>query len=275
MATINTTEELLALLRENQEFRDAVRREVLTEGLIGLPSKFDSMVQTQNSMLETQNRILNNLAELRQTQNSMLETQNSMLGRLDNIEVRVERMSDDFGNFRGNYAETEAVKNAASIVLDLNEAKGLGLDETNMSVLTRDGVRALARGYGLEKLDAIDRGRKESLYKADLVIEVARKADSSACYIAVEASYTCDERDTRRAVSNADLLTKFTGKEAWPVIAGVRKDGRIQALVNSGEVFWRPLSEATWARMPPIRTQTPVVRQPWYGGEALAATHFT
>ena len=72
---------------------------------------------------------------------------------------------------------------------------------------------------------------------------MAKKGDSSTSYIAVEASYTCDEGDTRRAISHADLLKELTQKEAWPAIAGVRKDNNIQAQIDSGEVYWYPLDE--------------------------------
>ena len=257
MATINTTEELLELLRENTEFREAVRREVLTEDITRLPGEVTSIADRGEStqqiikeMVEIQNRTVQHLADLQrtqigvlETQNTILETQTRMLDRLNNIETRVERMDGAFGNFRGNYAEAAARKNAASIAFGLDEVEDIGLDETRIAILTRDDILTLAREYGSEKLAAIDRGRKESLYKADLIIEVTKKGDSSTSYIAVEASYTCDERDTRRAISHADLLKELTEKEAWPAIAGVRKDNNIQAQIDSGEVFWYPLED--------------------------------
>ncbi len=198
--------------------------------------------QTQNSLLETQASMLKDLDDLRQTQNSLLETQNMMLRRLDNVEANFGRMSDDFGRFRGNYAESAAVKKATSIVVGLDEAKTLGLDETTLEVLSPERIRALAREYGSERLAAIPRRLRISLYEADLIMEVAR-ADGTRCYIVVQASYTCDDRNTSRAMSNAGLLTRFTGREAWPAIAGVRTDRRIQPLIDSGEIFWHPLEE--------------------------------
>ena len=143
MTTINTTDELMALLRENQEFREAVRREILTEDLIGLPGEFASMSdrqndilriqstmadvqktmgenivelqQTQNRILETQNQLLETQSRTQQTQNQLLETQNRMLKQLENVDLRVDRMGRDFGNFWGNYAEDRAAKYAADI----------------------------------------------------------------------------------------------------------------------------------------------------------------
>ena len=235
MTTINAIEDLLQILRENDEMRSAVRRELLTEDLLDLPRQFGVFQETQTSALEE-------LADLRKTQNSMLETQNAMLRRLDNIETHNGRLSQDFGTFRGNYAESAAVKNATGIALLLNEARDLGLDETAARVLSGDELRALAREYGSDRLSAVPLDDRRSHYGADLVIEAAGP-DGSTCYIAVEASHTCDSRDTDRAISNADLLAEFTGLDAWPAIAGVRVDRNIRPLIDSDEVFWYRLEE--------------------------------
>ena len=44
MATINTIHDLIRLLRENEEWRNAVRRELLTEELLELPQRFAEYV---------------------------------------------------------------------------------------------------------------------------------------------------------------------------------------------------------------------------------------
>ena len=310
MATINTIDDLLRIVRENDEYRVALRRELLTDDLLALPAQFaemrdtqnsmletqsqilrdlaemraqfaemrdtqNSMLETQNQMLETQNRILRDLAETRSIQNQMLETQNQMLEtqshilrdlaetratqnqmretqidilktqneilrRLGNVESHNRRLSNDFGAFRGNYAGVAVVKHAAAIAFSLDEAKSLGIVETEMKILSFQDLLSLAREYGTERLASIPRSERESFYLSDLIIETA-KTDGTACYIAVEASYTCNGRDTARALAHADLLTRFTGKEAWPVIAGVRMDRQIRSLVDHGQVFWYPL----------------------------------
>ncbi len=296
MATINTIDDFLRIVRENEEYRAALRRELLTSDLLALPAQFAEMLETQNELRETQNRILaeqeesrrtqnrilaeqeearqtrnrilahidelretqnglgetqndlrdtqNNLLEtqndLRDTQNNLLETQNEILRRLDNVEEHNRRLSNDFGAFRGNYAESAAVKNAADIAIMLNESKSLGIDETSVRVLSGDDLRALARKYGSEKLTNIPLEQRRSFYRADLVMEVA-KSDGTTFYIAVQASYTCNGRDTARALTHAELLTRFTGQEAWPVIAGVRLDRLIQPAIDDGQIFWYPL----------------------------------
>ena len=250
MTTISTTDELIALLRENQEFREAVRREILTEDLVGLPGEFASMSDRQNTILQIQGTIVDiqktmaeNMVDLQQTQNRMLGTQNRMLRQLENIETRVERMGQDFGNFRGNYAEDRAAKYAADIAFRLNEEKALDIKDSTALVLRSEGVAAIASEDGSKTLADLGGGNRSSLYRADLIIEAQKLDGATKCYIVVEVSYTCDETDTSRAISRAAILSEFTGADVWPAIAGVRKDRDIQGQIDSGEVFWYALGE--------------------------------
>ena len=77
----------------------------------------------------------------------------------------------------------------------------------------------------------------DSFTKADLVIKV-RDGDRFTSYIAVEISYTADQRDIERAQRNAELLTRFTGRPSRAVVASVRNDPVVNSLVNSGYVNW-------------------------------------
>ena len=59
----------------------------------------------------------------------------------------------------------------------------------------------------------------------------------------MEASYTVNGRDTRRAMRNAEYLEKFTQKKAYAVVAGVHLDDRIREDVEAGRVFWYEIEE--------------------------------
>ena len=77
---------------------------------------------------------------------------------------------------------------------------------------------------------------RRSFRNADMVIEGADETGPS--YIVIEVSYTADTRDTDRAVRNAELITRFTGRPAQPVIASIRNDYAVQELIESGAVHW-------------------------------------
>ena len=95
-------------------------------------------------------------------------------------------------------------------------------------------------------LSGISPNELESFLLADLIME-ARNGDGETVYVAVESSYTVDERDTRRAIRNAGYMTRFTGKPALAAIAGIRQDWEISETIESGKVFWYQLPERLMA----------------------------
>ena len=84
---------------------------------------------------------------------------------------------------------------------------------------------------------ALTGGDLDSFHRADLVME-STDAQGEVSYIAVEISFTVNGRDTTRAIRNAQLLRDFTGRNAYAAVAGLRKDDRIQGVLDSGDVFW-------------------------------------
>ncbi len=281
MVTINTAEDILTALRSDPELLRQVRLAIMTDDVLALPKQVQSILQTQSETLadiadlrriqneiladiadlrQTQNRILADTADLRQTQNRMLQTQESMLQtqsemrqtqsemlqtqseilrHLENLHTRFGRMDHDFRNFRGNFAETAARKNALDIAVLISEEKGLDLAYTSVETLDQ---RALAQLVNNRQFAALPLATKRSYAKSDVIIRAAT-LDGSTFYIAVEASYTCDGRDTARAMSHSRLVAQFTGKPAFPAIAGVRLDRTIQPLLDSGDIFWYPIEE--------------------------------
>ena len=85
-------------------------------------------------------------------------------------------------------------------------------------------------------------GDLRSFRLADLVIETADE-DGATHYIAMEISYTADERDIYRTLRNARLLTRFTGHPAHAAVASIRNYREIQNIIDSGQVYWYELQD--------------------------------
>ncbi len=83
---------------------------------------------------------------------------------------------------------------------------------------------------------SLPRDPHRSFRNTDLVIEATDGADTR--YIAMEVSFTADRRDCDRALRNAGLITRFTGKPAQAAIASVRNDREAAEAVESGAVYW-------------------------------------
>ena len=145
-----------------------------------------------------------------------------------NVEARLNRIEGDMSGLKGDYARTRAIQDARGIAED----RGLEYVRT----LTNDDLNGMARGN-------LDRDVLRSFRNADLVIEATY--GTATRFIVMEISYTADQRDCSRATRNAELITRFTGEPALPVIASVRNDQAAAAAVESGAVYWHPLEDRT------------------------------
>ena len=139
------------------------------------------------------------------------------------------RIEDTLKYLKASHARNSALRSAATL------ARRMGL--RRIRNLTEDDL--LDMTYDADTSDLSD-NVLDSFHLADLVMETT-DADGETHYIAVEISFTADERDTGRAIRNAALLTRFTGKSARAAVAGIYQDNRIQPQIDSGEVFWHRL----------------------------------
>ena len=207
MTTINTTDELIKVLREDEAVRSAVRREILTEELVALPGRFETMLETQNSMLETQNSILEDLKGIREEQkslredtNALLKTQNSILEDLKGIRGDIKHLrdmrTDDYQamhRFRGNYAADAARTTRVGIAQHFSRLRNMR--QVRCEVLSTAALDDWIdkNPHSLAPL-SFDDNDLDHFSEADLVVGVKRRrGPEPEFYIVVEASYTGDE----------------------------------------------------------------------------------
>ena len=205
MTVINTTDDLIRLLKENDDFREAVRRHVLSDELFHLPERFARFATRMETFVDEQTRFNK---EMRQSN---------------------QRMETAIGELRGNVARQVVGAYSREI------AEGMGFQIERL--LARPDLFSLLVENDPRDLTP---GERQSFFRADLVLEVT-DADGSLHYIAVEASYTADKRDTDRALRNAQLMERFTGHRAHALIASVRNVREIQGLIDDGTVSWYAL----------------------------------
>ena len=156
------------------------------------------------------------------------EFNEDMRERSSNTLTKLDRMEGDSGTLKGYWARNTAVSDAAGIAQDM----GLEFVRT----LTASDLMEMSRNQ-------LDRETGRSFRRADLVIETTKEGAQE--YVALEVSYTADQRDSGRALRNAGLLTQFTGRKATAGVASVRNTHEVEQLVESGELYWHPLEDRT------------------------------
>ena len=150
--------------------------------------------------------------------------------RMDKLEQRMDRLVHGLGILRGVYTRSVAVEFADDIAAEL------GLEMVR--VLRGAEIGSLARSKVAMDIPAND---LSSFRAADLIIE-ARDEKGEICFVAVEVSFTANGRDTHRAIRNADFMSRFTGKRAYSVVTGLRRDDSIEHAIVSGDVQWYQLA---------------------------------
>ena len=242
MTTINTSEDLLRLLREDSHFYEQARRLILTDELISLPERFaafagrvDDFIAKQEQFNDEQRQYNERVNEFMEEQRGVNQEQQATNQRVDafiegqhTTHQRIERILADL---RGSLTVRICRQNSDNIAADL----GLSI----VDHLTPAALRVMVRTSS--PTDASD-GDLQSFYRADLIASALDQNDNEA-YLAVEASFTADVRDTRRAIRNAKLLTELTGRPAHAVVAARHIDNDIRDEIQSGTVHWYGLGE--------------------------------
>ena len=231
---MNTPDDFIQVLRENPEFRATVRRELLTEELLSVPTRLTTLEQGIAALLEhaeVTNRRLDGVeGDIREMKGDIKEVRRDIdgLGDTHRREVRAQ------SSFRGAYAQRATNSDDLEIAALFAHRHGLDVDMIETLHLSR---RTLDRWVGTH-IDALrslelESGALRSFRRPDIVAEVKdMAADQDAApsyYITVEASYTVDRKDIVRATDNAKIVRKITGLAAYPVVAGVELDDHMSA----------------------------------------------
>ena len=227
MATLTALRtEFLDLLERDAAFREAVRRQLLTAELIELPERFAAFVTRVDGFIARTEEFMVRTEEFMVEQKAINAEQRETNARVDQ---RLQAITDDLGVLKG-HAAGRAARDHVETILDR-----LGL--AYVTILDRRDLVGLLRRF-----PDIPTGERQSFYRADLVLEAVAD-DGTTRYVAVEASYTADRRDSDRVRRNAGFLTRCTGRPAHAVVASLRNDRDVQALVDAGTVHWHRLTE--------------------------------
>lgn len=273
MTTINTSDDLLRLLRENSDFRDAARRELLGEELLELPGKFNAFVDRQtelgNQLIQIVMALANNaggtdgrLDVIERRLDGIDNRLDGIDGRLDGIDARFDAMDARLDSIDSNMDE---IKHQQTVnTRHIGEMKNIFMVRT-----VGEHAPAIAYEMGLEavrtlgrldvakladaalrqgKAEGISRDDMRSFRRADVIME-GTDAQGNDCYIAVEISYSAAERDTYRAIRNAGYLTRFTGLPAYAVVASVHRDNEVKDVLTQEALPHgaRATEKAHWA----------------------------
>lgn len=149
------------------------------------------------------------------------------------IDDRFEGLANNIGQIKGGHAYLMATQKPELVAESLGYYYERMLSPSELIDMTRELPEVISSP-----------GERESFLNADLVLKVKDKDEKLTNYLAVEISYTGQQRDVDRAIRNARFLQRFTGRPAHAAIASVEIDETTRAEVDRGYVFWHRITAA-------------------------------
>ena len=220
MATINTIQDLIRLLRENEEWRNAVRRELLTEELLELPQRFAEYVAANDKWRGGMDEWRGDVDKWR----------GDVDQKLDSLQISVDSL-------RGTALETKMYTKLAPLVareFDVKRVRRILSPGTDYLAIAGYRSEFMGKVEDAAEDGVISEDDETRIQVTDLIMRSLRKSDGSVLWFAIEASGVINDDDITRAKRSADIITKVYDQDAEPLVYGYRIHDRQRKL--SGEL---------------------------------------
>ena len=202
----------------------------LLNAINALGNKVDGLtnyVEALRARVDAQDAVVDSIAKAHEAEVNVIrvlgEGITELSGRVDTLGGKIDGLMNDVALVKGGHAVNAMRRNAALIADDLDCQL---IEELPQGVVIGFAKVAADDGEPAHEVD--------SFRHADLVLHV-RDSKGHPGYIAVEASFTVNANDVRRAVRNAGYLRKYTGVASYAVVAGVDVMPEAEELIDQGD----------------------------------------
>lgn len=224
---INNADDLINLLESNDEFRNAVRRWVLTEELLALPAVVRDLqgrvTNVERQMVTMQEQIAELQKQVAELQAQMVEMQRQMAemnARLIRVEEDVAVLKEDVAVLK---SDVKTIKNDVGALkgwqlqalLHGNGASQIG---SRFGIRNPKVIRAAGTGVNLQSFnddifDAMEEGilsdrEYDRLINTDMIMS-GRDRGGADIYVVAEASYALTSADIDKVLYSADLFRRL------------------------------------------------------------------
>lgn len=207
MVTIETTEDLLKALRENEDFLAAARREIYTQDLLALPREFREYSSKTDARLETIESDVHGLkTDVQDTKSDIHDVRN------------------DIQDMRGFDLERRMASRLRQQI-----GTALGLTTVRAIWTARNAAQAAGRARRFERdtEEATETGKishteADRLIDTDMILSGLKAVPGETVHVAVEASGVIKSHDIERARESADILRRLYETQATPAVYGFR-----------------------------------------------------
>lgn len=229
---VSTIEDIIRILREQPEIREAVRREILTEELLDLPRRVAEMASILRDVLATLERHTEAITELRSDMSEVKADVAELKTDMSEVKADVSELKTEVAELKGSDTVRTAKERYDAIAFEM------GLSAPRL--LSVGEIFQLATHEAASEFSPDD---MESFRNCDLVI-AAESPTEGECYITVQVSRTVDHSDISRAIDHSQMVNRFTGRPGYAAVAGIERAGVTERRLASGAVHWHRIPRA-------------------------------
>ena len=248
MTTINDISDLIRVLQEHPEWRQALRGIILDEDLTRLPQqvderfdqvdqRFDQVDQRFDQVDQRFDQVDQRLDQVDQRLDQM-DTQIQQFKaevdqRFDQMDDRLNHTNGRLDNMTGTNYEIKVEKNIRSVA-----PQQMGLRSVKVVHGTLSGMDSNLQ-HAIEQ--AADNGtvtwdEASALMAVDLIFEARTRTAGIPAHVTAEISITAGTQDVTRAKDRAQILEKVLGTEATPAVVCSRIEEHARGLAGRENV---------------------------------------
>ena len=238
MTTINNISDLIRVLQEHPEWRQALRGIILDEDLTRLPQQVDERfdqvdTQIQQFKAEVDERFDQVDTQIQQFKAEVDQRFDQVDQRFDQMDDRLNHTNGRLDNMTGTNYEIKVEKNIRSVA-----PQQMGLRSVRVVHGTLSGMDSNLQ-HAIEQ--AADNGtvtweEASALMAVDLIFEARTRTAGTPAHVTAEISITAGAQDVTRAKDRAQILEKVLGTEATPAVVCSRIEEHARGLAERENV---------------------------------------
>ena len=211
---------LIDVIRKDQDLREELRKEILTEELLQLPARFTRLEEDVAELKADVAELKVDVAELKGNMVQVKQDIARMSGRLANLEEGQTRMSGQIANLMGHGYEAQAIEGSRRLV-----RRHLGMERATVLYASRQSAAEFENEVLIPAIreGRLSRQQADDLEEADCIIRCEDGEGNVVCAV-VEISVTVQDYDRSRAAERAGIFGMATDFQTLPFVVGQEQE---------------------------------------------------
>ena len=225
---------LAKAIQTDDELRQELRKEILTEELLQLPVRFLRLEQAVENLLNDMAQVKADVAELK---GDMVQVKDDVAGLkgdvaglkgdvaelkqgVQRLDDRQTTMSGQIANLAGSDYESKAIEQSRRLI-----RRNLGMVKATVIHASRWESQSVEENILLPAIadGTISRQQADQLEDADCIIR-CEDQDGNITHAVAEISITVQDTDRLRATQRAEILAAIAGTPAVPFVVGQEEE---------------------------------------------------